>query len=159
MRIDVNTGLLVGVKQVLSPFFDARPGGVGPDLIVLQANVDPAMAGPPPRLAMHLIEDQLEPEKTDLTDMHRPVLAMRPVFRKAELFDEEAQRVFSVLDEEDCSRVEVRHLSHLITKRHHAVIVGFDLRQMEGDVPVELLEESDPITNQDREDRVVNFVS
>jgi AmpD protein len=35
MRVDVVTGLLVGVKQVLSPFFDARPTGVRPDLIVL----------------------------------------------------------------------------------------------------------------------------
>jgi AmpD protein len=35
MRIDVTTGLMVGVKQVLSPFFDARPPGVVPDLIVL----------------------------------------------------------------------------------------------------------------------------
>lgn len=35
MRIDVSTGLLVGVKQVLSPFFDARPAGVAPDLVVL----------------------------------------------------------------------------------------------------------------------------
>jgi AmpD protein len=35
MRVDVSTGLLVGVKQVFSPFFDARPSGVVPDLIVL----------------------------------------------------------------------------------------------------------------------------
>jgi N-acetyl-anhydromuramoyl-L-alanine amidase len=35
MRIDVATGLLVGIKQVLSPHFDARPSGVVPDLIVL----------------------------------------------------------------------------------------------------------------------------
>ena len=35
MRVDVSTGLLVGVKQVLSPYFDARPAGVVPDLIVL----------------------------------------------------------------------------------------------------------------------------
>lgn len=35
MRVDVSTGLLVGVKQVLSPFFDARPAGTEPDLIVL----------------------------------------------------------------------------------------------------------------------------
>jgi len=35
MRVDVATGLLVGVKQVLSPFFDERPSGVTPDLIVL----------------------------------------------------------------------------------------------------------------------------
>lgn len=35
MRVDAATGLLVGVKQVLSPFFDERPGGVEPDLIVL----------------------------------------------------------------------------------------------------------------------------
>ena len=35
MRLDIPTGLLIGVKQVLSPFFDARPSGVQPDLIVL----------------------------------------------------------------------------------------------------------------------------
>ena len=35
MRVDTATGLLIGVKQVLSPFFDARPSGVVPDLIVL----------------------------------------------------------------------------------------------------------------------------
>lgn len=35
MRVDVKTGLLVGVKQVLSPFFDERPAGVSPDLVVL----------------------------------------------------------------------------------------------------------------------------
>lgn len=35
MRVDAKTGLLVGVDQVLSPFFDERPPGVQPDLIVL----------------------------------------------------------------------------------------------------------------------------
>ncbi|HUQ09472.1 MAG TPA: 1,6-anhydro-N-acetylmuramyl-L-alanine amidase AmpD [Steroidobacteraceae bacterium] len=35
MRVDVKTGLLVGVNQVLSPYFDERPTGVRPDLIVL----------------------------------------------------------------------------------------------------------------------------
>jgi N-acetyl-anhydromuramoyl-L-alanine amidase len=35
MRVDVATGLMVGVKQVLSPFFDERPVGIVPDLIVL----------------------------------------------------------------------------------------------------------------------------
>jgi AmpD protein len=35
MRVDVGTGLLVGVKQVLSPWFDERPARVEPDLIVL----------------------------------------------------------------------------------------------------------------------------
>ena len=35
MRVDVTTGLLVGVKQVLSPHFDSRPAGVEPDLVVL----------------------------------------------------------------------------------------------------------------------------
>jgi hypothetical protein len=48
--------------------------------------------------------------------------------------------------------------SHLVTELQHAVPVGFDLRQMEGDVSVELLEEWNPITNQDRQDRVTNFV-
>ena len=36
---------------------------------------------------------------------------------------------------------------HLVTKLHHAVLVGLDLRQMERDVFVELFEESDAITN------------
>jgi len=48
--------------------------------------------------------------------------------------------------------------SYLVTKLHHAALVGFDLRQMQGDVSVELLEELDPITNQDRQDRIANFV-
>jgi hypothetical protein len=48
--------------------------------------------------------------------------------------------------------------SHLVTKLHHAALIGFDLRQMEGDVSVELLEERDPIADQDRQDRITNFV-
>jgi hypothetical protein len=40
--------------------------------------------------------------------------------------------------------------AHLITKLHHAVLVGFDLRQMEGYISVELLKEWDSIANQDR---------
>jgi hypothetical protein len=55
-------------------------------------------------------------------------------------------------------RLSRRLSSHLVTKLHHAVLVGFDLRQMEGDVFVEFLEELDPITNQDRQDRITNFV-
>jgi len=51
-----------------------------------------------------------------------------------------------------------RQSSHLVTKLDHAALVGFDLRQVEGDVAVELPEEWDPITNQDREDRITNFV-
>ena len=51
-----------------------------------------------------------------------------------------------------------RHSSHLVMKRDRAALVGFDLRQVEGDVSVELLEEWDPITNQDRQDRITNFV-
>ena len=34
-RIDLATGLLIGVRQVLSPFYDARPAGVLPELIVV----------------------------------------------------------------------------------------------------------------------------
>jgi hypothetical protein len=48
--------------------------------------------------------------------------------------------------------------SHLVTKLHHAALVAFDLREMESDVPVELLEEWNPITNQDWQDRIANFV-
>jgi hypothetical protein len=48
--------------------------------------------------------------------------------------------------------------SHLVTKLHHAALIGFDLRQMEGDVSVELLKERYPIANQDRQDRITHFV-
>jgi hypothetical protein len=41
---------------------------------------------------------------------------------------------------------------HLVTKFNHAVLVGFDLRQMEGHVFAELLEELDPVADQDRQD-------
>jgi N-acetyl-anhydromuramoyl-L-alanine amidase len=48
MRVDVSTGLLIGVKQVLSPFHDARPAGVAPDLIVLHGiSLPPAEFGGP----------------------------------------------------------------------------------------------------------------
>jgi AmpD protein len=35
LSIDTATGLAVGVRQVLSPHFDARPGGCVPELIVI----------------------------------------------------------------------------------------------------------------------------
>ena len=35
LHIDASTGLLVGARQVLSPFFDERPAGVRPDLLVV----------------------------------------------------------------------------------------------------------------------------
>ena len=48
--------------------------------------------------------------------------------------------------------------SHLVTKRHRAALICFDLRQMKGDVSVELLKEPYPIANQDRQDGITNFV-
>ena len=41
---------------------------------------------------------------------------------------------------------------HSVTKFHDAALVCFDPRQMERDIPVELLEEWDPIPDQDGED-------
>jgi hypothetical protein len=41
---------------------------------------------------------------------------------------------------------------------NHATLVGLDVRKMERDVFVELLEEWDPITDQDRQDRITNVV-
>jgi len=35
MKVDPATGLLIGVRQVLSPHFDARPSNVVPELIVV----------------------------------------------------------------------------------------------------------------------------
>jgi len=47
---------------------------------------------------------------------------------------------------------------HLVTKRHRAALVGFDLRQMQRDVSVECFKELYPIANQDWQDRIANFV-
>ena len=35
MKVDPATGLLIGIRQVLSPHFDARPNNILPDLIVV----------------------------------------------------------------------------------------------------------------------------
>ena len=48
--------------------------------------------------------------------------------------------------------------SHLITKRDHAVLIAFDFRQMKGGISVEILEERDPLTDQDRQDGITNLV-
>ncbi len=66
-----------------------------------------AAAGQASGLVMGLVEDQLEAKQADLADVHRPFLAMRPVLRKAELLDVEAQRTLGVRDEEDGPRVKV----------------------------------------------------
>jgi AmpD protein len=42
LRIDQATGLLVGVRQVLSPYFDQRPPGAVPTLIVVHGISVPA---------------------------------------------------------------------------------------------------------------------
>jgi AmpD protein len=42
LRIDPATGLLIGVRQVLSPHFDPRPSGVVPTLIVVHGISLPA---------------------------------------------------------------------------------------------------------------------
>jgi N-acetyl-anhydromuramoyl-L-alanine amidase len=47
-RVDPATGLLVGVRQVLSPNHDQRPRGVAPDLIVIHnISLPPAEFGGP----------------------------------------------------------------------------------------------------------------
>src|SRR5262249_9494460 len=35
LAVDAGTGLLIGARQVLSPNFDARPGGAVPELLVV----------------------------------------------------------------------------------------------------------------------------
>jgi len=56
------------------------------------------------------------------------------------------------------SSLAARSSSHLVTKSHHAALVGLDFHQMQRDVPVQLLEEGDPLANQDRQHRVSQFV-
>lgn len=53
----------------------------------------------------------------------------------------------------------VRLFSHLITKRHHAAVVGRDLQKVEGHVFVAALEKRDSVANQDGHDRIAHFVS
>jgi AmpD protein len=48
LRVHVATGLLEGVRQVLSPHCDARPAGVEPDLIVMHGiSLPPGQFGGP----------------------------------------------------------------------------------------------------------------
>src|SRR5580765_3810113 len=47
---------------------------------------------------------------------------------------------------------------HFITQLHYAVLVGLDRREMERDVSVEPFEERDPISDQDRQDGIIDFV-
>lgn len=48
LRIDHATGLLAGVRQVLSPHFDARPNGCVPELIVVHGiSLPPGQFGGP----------------------------------------------------------------------------------------------------------------
>ena len=39
LKVDPATGLLIGVRQVLSPHFDARPTNVVPELIVVHGKI------------------------------------------------------------------------------------------------------------------------
>jgi hypothetical protein len=58
----------------------------------------------------------------------------------------------------DCVPWRATIFSHLITKAHHAALVGFDLLKMQEDISVELLKERYPLSNQDRQDRITNFI-
>jgi AmpD protein len=71
MRVDVSTGLMVGVKQVLSPFFDERPAGVVPDLLVLHGiSLPPGDFGGPwiARLFTGNLPAEAHPEFRERTD-------------------------------------------------------------------------------------------
>src|SRR6478735_4590206 len=49
-------------------------------------------------------------------------------------------------------------LSHLVTKRDHPALVGFRFDKMKGDVLVEPLKKRNALANQDRQDRIADFV-
>jgi AmpD protein len=61
LQIEPATGLLAGVRQVLSPHFDARPKGVAPELIVIHGISLPAgeFGGP---WIDHLFAGDLRPD-------------------------------------------------------------------------------------------------
>jgi hypothetical protein len=48
--------------------------------------------------------------------------------------------------------------SHPVFRLHHAILVRLGFRQMEGDVPVELLQGTDPLSDCDGQNPVANFV-
>ena len=48
--------------------------------------------------------------------------------------------------------------SHFVAQFNDAVLVRFDVRQMEGHISVEFVEEWDSIANQSRHNRITNFV-
>ena len=69
LQIEPATGLLAGVRQVLSPHFDARPKGVAPELIVVHGISLPAgeFGGP---WIDHLFAGDLRPTRTPLLREH-----------------------------------------------------------------------------------------
>jgi hypothetical protein len=48
--------------------------------------------------------------------------------------------------------------AHLVAKLDHTVPAGFDFGEVERDVPVEPVEEADPITDQNRQNRVTHLI-
>lgn len=69
LQIERATGLLAGVRQVLSPHFDARPKGVTPDLIVVHGiTLPPGEFGGP--WIDHLFAGDLEPDAHPLLREH-----------------------------------------------------------------------------------------
>ena len=69
LRIERATGLLAGVRQVLSPHFDARPKGVTPDLIVVHGiTLPPGEFGGP--WIDHMFAGDLKPDAHPLLREH-----------------------------------------------------------------------------------------
>src|SRR6185503_14526606 len=69
LQIELATGLLAGVRQVLSPHFDARPKGVAPDLIVVHGiTLPPGEFGGP--WIDHMFAGDLEPDAHPLLREH-----------------------------------------------------------------------------------------
>lgn len=69
LQIERATGLLAGVRQVLSPHFDARPKGVSPDLIVVHGiTLPPGEFGGP--WIDHMFAGDLKPDAHPLPREH-----------------------------------------------------------------------------------------
>jgi AmpD protein len=69
LQIEHATGLLAGVRQVLSPHFDARPTGVAPDLIVVHGiTLPPGEFGGP--WIDHMFAGDLKPDAHPLLREH-----------------------------------------------------------------------------------------
>ena len=72
LQVDLESGLMRGVRQIASPNYDARPAGVGPDLIVVHGiSLPPGEFGGPwiDRLFTNSLPAQIHPYFAEVSSL------------------------------------------------------------------------------------------